>query len=256
MSPAIRRVGPCGRSCTNGGLRDEDATAGIVAFVTFFADLTPYTYWSTVNDVVGEDAYAASGRVLNVGWLSAGEPFPTGEPPPGLVDNLLRRATCPVHVTRGVHLCELCDEPIRGAPLPLDGELVHAGNAEIQVTGADATIYAAPTLIAHYVAEHRYLPPEQFIDAALHGPEAAGVARMGFMPDARRRRRPVSRADAKELARRECERRGLLFAEPVSVSGGPLYFRVRTQTDTRGGNVSLCVQRWTGRVELQGVAPR
>ena len=66
----------------------------------------------------------------------------------------------------------------------------------------------------------------------------------------------ISRAEAKELARLECERQGLPFAEPVSVSGGPLYFRVRTQTDTRGGNVSVSVQRWNGRVELEGVAPR
>jgi hypothetical protein len=158
--------------------------------VTYFADLTPYTYWSTVTDVAGEDPGAAPARMLNVGWLSAGEPFPTGEPPPGLVDNLLRRATRPVHVTRGVHLCELCEHPIRGAPLPLDGELVYAGNAEIHVSGADATVYAAPTLIGHYVVEHRYLPPEQFVDAALHGPEAADVAAMGPAPAAGARRRP------------------------------------------------------------------
>jgi hypothetical protein len=88
-----------------------------------------------------------------------------------------------------VHLCELCEDPIRGAPLPLDGELVHAGNAEIHVRGADATVYAAPTLIAHYIVEHHYLPPKPFIEAALHGPEAADVAGMGPMPGAGGRRR-------------------------------------------------------------------
>jgi membrane glycosyltransferase len=66
----------------------------------------------------------------------------------------------------------------------------------------------------------------------------------------------ISRAEAKELARRECERQGLPFVEPVSVSAGPRYFRVRTQVDRRGGNVSVFVQRWTGSVELRGVAPR
>jgi hypothetical protein len=66
----------------------------------------------------------------------------------------------------------------------------------------------------------------------------------------------ISREEAKELARRECERQDLPFAEPVSVSGGPLYFRVWTQSNMRGGNVSVHVQRWTGRVELKGVAPR
>jgi hypothetical protein len=66
----------------------------------------------------------------------------------------------------------------------------------------------------------------------------------------------ISRAEAKELARRECERQGLPFAEPVSVSSGPLYFRFRTQSNMRGGNVGVHVQRWTGRVVVQGVAPR
>jgi hypothetical protein len=66
----------------------------------------------------------------------------------------------------------------------------------------------------------------------------------------------ITRAEAKELARRECERRDLPFAEPVSVSSGPLYFRFRTQSNMRGGNVGVRVQRWTGTVEARGVAPR
>jgi len=164
--------------------------------VTYFADLTPYTYWSRVADVAGDDPDDGLGRLLNVGWLAAGESFPTGASPPGLVDNLLRRATRPVHVTRGVHLCEFCENPIRGAPLRLDGKLVHAGNAEIHVTGADNTVYAAPTLIAHYVAEHHYLPPAQFIDAALHGPEAADVVDM-----------TLAGADARPRTRRWWQRR-------------------------------------------------
>ena len=66
----------------------------------------------------------------------------------------------------------------------------------------------------------------------------------------------ISREEATELARRECERQGLPFAEPVSVSSGPLYFRFRTQSNMRGGNVAVQVQRWTGRAEVKGVALR
>jgi hypothetical protein len=32
--------------------------------------------------------------------------------------------------------------------------------------------------IAHYVAEHHYVPPVACVDAALHGPYAADVAQM------------------------------------------------------------------------------
>jgi hypothetical protein len=35
----------------------------------------------------------------------------------------------------------------------------------VRAIGADATAYAAPTLIHHYVVEHGYQPPEEFIAA-------------------------------------------------------------------------------------------
>ena len=35
--------------------------------------------------------------------------------------------------------------------------------------GADGTTYAAPNLIYHYVADG-YLPPDEFIQAVMHGP--------------------------------------------------------------------------------------
>jgi hypothetical protein len=66
----------------------------------------------------------------------------------------------------------------------------------------------------------------------------------------------ISKAEAKELARAECERRGLPFAEPVRVSGGLRRYSVWTDARMRGGNVSLWVDRRTGAVEFRGVAPR
>ena len=33
---------------------------------------------------------------------------------------------------------------------------------------AVGAIYAAPNLIYHYVAEHHYAPPQEFVDALLH----------------------------------------------------------------------------------------
>jgi hypothetical protein len=42
------------------------------------------------------------------------------------------------------------------------------GSAEIWVPAlGQAVIYAAPDLIYHYVKEHRYLPPADFINAVL-----------------------------------------------------------------------------------------
>lgn len=46
-------------------------------------------------------------------------------------------------------------------------EVVHpVGDAEIRVSGPDAT-YAAPTLVAHHTAVHRYRPPDGFIAAVM-----------------------------------------------------------------------------------------
>ena len=41
------------------------------------------------------------------------------------------------------------------------------GNGEIRVTDRSGVTYVAPVLIRHYVSEHEYVPPRQFIDAVL-----------------------------------------------------------------------------------------
>jgi len=66
----------------------------------------------------------------------------------------------------------------------------------------------------------------------------------------------VSRDEARELARAECERQGIAFEEPISVNGGPLHYSVWTRSGTRGGNAIVSVHRWTGAVQLRGVIPR
>jgi len=42
---------------------------------------------------------------------------------------------------------------------------MHLGSAEIRVQGIDGAVYAAPNLIYHYMANHNYLPPEEFLGA-------------------------------------------------------------------------------------------
>lgn len=54
--------------------------------------------------------------------------------------------------------------------LQMDEESVMLGSAEIWVPGREGCIYAAPTLIVHYVEAHEYLPPPEFIEAVLRDP--------------------------------------------------------------------------------------
>ena len=49
--------------------------------------------------------------------------------------------------------------------IDIDGVSMHLGSAEIRVQGIDGAVYAAPNLIYHYMANHNYLPPEEFLGA-------------------------------------------------------------------------------------------
>jgi len=109
-----------------------------------FDDLTPYVYFHPEEEAPG---------TVNVGWLDASHPFPTGETSAGFRAKLERLCRHRVKRTRGRYLCDFCKGPQKPG-----------GSAEIRVAGS-GSIYAAPELIHHYVSAHDYLPPEEFIQA-------------------------------------------------------------------------------------------
>ncbi len=129
--------------------------------MSYFADLTPYTYTMTIE-----------GTVLNVGWLDSRHPFPRGDTTAEFRHALHRLCQRPVLLTRGAHHCQFCpQEDMRVWP-PTHPERV--GNGEIRVKGADGIWYAAPTMVNHYVVEHQYLPPNAFVQAVLLVAAVAG----------------------------------------------------------------------------------
>jgi len=139
----------------------------------FYRDLEPYRYGvqTELKDVV------------TVGWLSKVSSYPQGHPTAELVGALERLLSSHrVHQTRGYHACEFCSKsPLAYGCTKLQqlayetqlhetqsGKKVLLGSAEIWVPALGQTvIYAAPDLIYHYVKEHRYLPPAEFIDVVL-----------------------------------------------------------------------------------------
>jgi hypothetical protein len=50
-----------------------------------------------------------------------------------------------------------------------DGVTVAVGDSEIRVVATDGTWLVAPTLILHYVSDHAYRPPLEFIEAVTNG---------------------------------------------------------------------------------------
>ncbi len=79
---------------------------------------------------------------------------------------------------RGIHTCEFCalsDHQWFTQQQNTYGESAHwasLGDGEIRVLG-ESVVYAAPALIYHYVVEHHYKPPDEFIEAVLAGEPAS-----------------------------------------------------------------------------------
>ncbi|BAJ32863.1 MULTISPECIES: hypothetical protein [Kitasatospora] len=161
--------------------------------MTFFRDLTPYTYRfeDTVSGGRGFASFVPAGRRLNVGWLDGWHRYPKGPSPEDFRTRLLDLVREQrVNVMRGFYNCQRpgclrtlgCQPTIEHA-----GETLHLGNCEIRVPGRSDELYAAPNLIAHYVLHHRYLPPAAFVDAVLACPEGwlTGTDAPGVPADAR-----------------------------------------------------------------------
>lgn len=134
--------------------------------MTYCADLTPHTYATS-------DSYES----LSVGWLDEQFPFPTGDVPQEVLDRLDDwREHNAVHLHRGSHACQFCtkDELYETTHHETYGtgrrmRRERHGNGSIVVIAPTGQYYTAPVLITHYIREHRYLPPAEFIDAVLHG---------------------------------------------------------------------------------------
>ncbi|MBE2321307.1 hypothetical protein DVA67_035655 [Solirubrobacter sp. CPCC 204708] len=111
---------------------------------------------------------------IAVGWLDDAHKFPTGPVPDGLLAALTELGIHEVNVTRGVHACAFCPKPTQPRERP---SWIYArsksvgdyllGHGEIHVRGIDTQLFAAPTLVVHYVDAHGYQPPHAVIEAVL-----------------------------------------------------------------------------------------
>ncbi len=123
----------------------------------YFEDFSPYQYGGAIDP-----------GVLNVGWLDADHPFEIGEVDESLVARLVRLANSNTrNVYRGWHNCELCrvESPIvLPCPEAPNGK-VGLGHSEILVPAPGGVAYAAPTLVIHYISNHQYKPPAEFVTA-------------------------------------------------------------------------------------------
>ena len=94
-----------------------------------------------------------------------------------LIEKMKLLAEKPLELYRGRHVCELCiPPPDLEKTIVLNRVVIdphcswarwvdpRSGNGEIRVLYGGVT-FAAPVLIVHYIEEHSYLPPGQFLKA-------------------------------------------------------------------------------------------
>jgi hypothetical protein len=117
----------------------------------------------------GEMAYFpdlhTSGAIVRIGWLARNEPFNQGAVDPAFLEKLKRYYAERVSQTRGFHMCPFCRQRRFGLPVEIDGKTLTLGSAEIEVTAGFGRNYRAPDMLYHYIVEHQYLPPQEFVDA-------------------------------------------------------------------------------------------
>jgi hypothetical protein len=137
--------------------------------VAYFPDLSAYAY--------GRGHHPG---VVHIGWLDGLHQFPKGHVDSRLIEKLKLLANKPVELYRGKHTCEVCVQPedvlnglaANGSTLDFKSRLTkwaewadeRSSNGEIRVAFGGVT-YAAPVLIVHYIEEHGYIPPAQFLEA-------------------------------------------------------------------------------------------
>jgi len=134
-----------------------------------FADLTTCSYHTGPFDAGN---WAVPLRAI--GWLEGTHPFATGEVPPLWLSRLRTliaqsRDEYRQFGFRGIHTCSLCASGSRTSPSEPGWS-----QENLFVPGVDA-VYLCPSGILHYIEDHSYLPPTEFLEAVQRCPDVDSV---------------------------------------------------------------------------------
>ncbi len=128
----------------------------------YYRDLSPSKYQNLLLEI---------GPTLNVGWLGPEHEFKTGKPDPRFLDALWAYCCQPIVEHRGYHMCEFCSPAPDATPHECpQGQTKKLGSKLICVFGSDSTAYLSPDLVFHYVSDHNYAPPDDYVRAVVSGP--------------------------------------------------------------------------------------
>lgn len=123
-----------------------------------YDDLTKYCYCNRQEN-----------NTVNIGWIE-NSPFRQGDVTQDFILNLWEYIKFPIYLARGIYRNIYLDNRIDSFIACFEEYQILLGTAEIRVINSEKTvIYAAPNLILHYILNHNYLPPEEFIEAVING---------------------------------------------------------------------------------------
>ena len=112
---------------------------------------------------LSHDTYIGTCRYLkSLGWLGGGHDYVMGDVACEDVELLKTHLSEPwgCFAAAGMHECELCEEQGRK----------HCDSRNLFVPGDDGIVFLVPGMIVHYIEEHRYYPPDSFVEVLRNCP--------------------------------------------------------------------------------------
>jgi len=101
-------------------------------------------------------------KMIKIAWLDKGKPYTKGKCPPEFLEKLKKQD--PAAYTKGWHDCPFCETRSKET----------TSSTQFQWPIKGKTYYDVPFMIIHYIEEHGYLPPQEFIDFVMTLPDEVG----------------------------------------------------------------------------------
>ena len=106
-------------------------------------------------------------RHLAIGWLDAEHPYTQGKTSDDFRERLYELCLHPFIVfNRGLMKCPFCQKEGKPEPTVWNGQKMPYGASRIHIHGQGKK-YIAHGLLFHYVNDHNYRPPDEFVEAVM-----------------------------------------------------------------------------------------
>ena len=151
----------------------------------FVEDMTVHPHYKTIP-------------LLAVGWLATGTEFEKGSVPLKLIEMLKELAFMPNLATLGIHPCDFCDNDPDFVALIDEKGWRHSLGSSVSYVADGKKAFVVPNLIYHYVKDHDYLPPQEFIDTLFNMPAINSDAYIELM-NALSLRIPIDYSDLEDI---------------------------------------------------------